>query len=98
YKNRDFVREGGDPTIPRWGDDRRPATYRVNPVIKEGNYNWEDILLSPATMQNYNVSVSGGNEHVTYYLSGTIKDEQGTLLNTWYKNYALRANVEAKIN
>src|SRR5690606_5127621 len=30
--------------------------------------------------------------------SGTIKDEQGTLLNTWYKNYALRANVEAKIN
>src|SRR5690606_2953795 len=86
YKNRDFVREGGDPTIPMWGDDRRPATYRVNPVIKEGNYNWEDILLNPAPMQNYNVSVSGGNEHVTYYLSGTIKDEQGTLLNTWYKN------------
>jgi TonB-linked SusC/RagA family outer membrane protein len=98
YKNRDFVREGGDPTIPMWGDDRRPATYRVNPVIKEGSYNWEDILLSPAPMQNYNVSISGGNEHVTYYLSGTIKDEQGTLLNTWYKNYSLRANVEAKIN
>ena len=98
YKNRDFVREGGDPTIPLWDDDRRPATYRVNPVIKEGNYNWEDILLSPAPIQNYNISVSGGNDNVTYYLSGTIKDEQGTLLNTWYKSYAFRTNVEAKIN
>src|SRR5690554_1935066 len=98
YKNRDFVREGGDPTIPLWGDDRRPATYRVNPIIKEGNYNWEDILLNPAPIQNYNISVSGGNDNVNYYLSGTIKDEQGTLLNTWYKSYAFRANVEAKIN
>jgi len=98
YKNRDFVREGGDPTLPLWGDDRRPATYRVNPVIKEGNYNWEDILLNPAPIQNYNISVSGGNDHVNYYLSATVKDEQGSLTNTWYKSYALRANVEAKIN
>lgn len=98
YKNRDFVREGGDPTIPMWDDDRRPATYRVNPIIKEGAYNWEDILLNPAPIQNYNISLSGGSDNVSYYLSATVKDEQGTLANTWYKSYALRANVEAKIN
>ena len=42
--------------------------------------------------------MSGGNDHVNYYLSATVKDEQGSLTNTWYKSYALRANVEAKIN
>src|SRR5690606_16575025 len=33
YTNRDFVWTGGDPSLPLWDDDRRPASYRVNPVI-----------------------------------------------------------------
>lgn len=97
YQNREYAWAGGDVSLPLWGDDRRPANYRVNPIIREGNYVWEDILLRPAPMQNYNLSVRGGTENVNYYISGTYRDEKGTLLNTGYKTYAFRANVDAKL-
>lgn len=98
YKNRDFAWEGGDASLPLWDDERRPATYRVSPVIKEGNTIWEDVILNPEPIQNYNLSISGGSENVNYYVSATVTDEQGTLINTSYKKYGVRANVDMKIN
>ncbi len=98
YINRDFEWVGGDPSLPLWNDERRPAQYRVNPVIAEGDYNWEDILLNPAPIQNYNLSVSGRKNDADYYISGTLKDEKGTIGYTGYKQYALRVNVNLDIN
>ncbi|WP_316812727.1 TonB-dependent receptor [Pedobacter heparinus] len=98
YQNREYVWAGGDPTIPVWDDARRPAAYQVNPVIKIGNVNWQNEVLQTAPIQNYNLSVSGGTENVKYYVSGTFKDEQGTIKNTSYTSYAVRANVDLKIN
>ncbi|MGV3502781.1 MAG: SusC/RagA family TonB-linked outer membrane protein [Adhaeribacter sp.] len=98
YQNREFVWAGGDPSIPVWGDARRPAVYQVNPVIKEGNVNWQDAVLQPGPIQNYNLSVSGGTENAKYYVSGTYRDEQGTTLNTSYTSYGVRANLDLKIN
>jgi TonB-linked SusC/RagA family outer membrane protein len=98
YINRDFGWAGGDTSLPLWGDERRPRQYRVNPIIAEGDYNWEDILLDPAPIQNYNLSISGGTENVNYYVSATIMDEEGTFRNTGFKQYAVRANVNMKIN
>jgi len=97
YMNREYAWQGGDVSIPLWGDERRPPNFRVNPVIREGSYIWEDILLRPAPMQNYSLSVRGGTDNVTYYISGTYRDEQGTLLTTGYKTYAFRANVDANL-
>lgn len=98
YLNREYVWAGGDPSIPIWGDSRRPANYQVNPVAQTGTENWQNNMLKSAPIQNYNLSIKGGADFVNYYISGTLKDEQGTMLNTWYKNYALRANVHVKIN
>lgn len=98
YQNREFVWAGGDPSIPVWGDPRRPPQYQVNPVIKEGNENWQDNVLKTGLIQNYNLSVRGGTDKVRYYISGTLKDEEGTVINTWYKNYAIRANLDVNIN
>lgn len=98
YINRDYAWQGGDVSLPLWGDPRRPANFQVNPVIGEGNYIWEDILLNSTPIQNYNLSVRGGNDKVNYYISGTVKNERGTLLNTYFKTYSLRANIDAKIN
>lgn len=98
YINRDFAWTGGDPSLPLWGDDRRPAQYRVNPVIAEGNHNWEDILLNPEPIQNYSLSLSGGGKESDYYISGTFRDERGTIMNTGYRQYALRANVNLEIS
>ena len=98
YLNRDYAWTGGDTSLPLWGDERRPVKYRVNPVIAEGDYNWEDILLNSAPIQNYNLSVGGVKDNVSYYLSGTLRDEQGTVLTSAYKQYAVRANVKVEVS
>ncbi|CAG5068056.1 TonB-dependent receptor P26 [Dyadobacter sp. CECT 9623] len=99
YQNREYSWIGGDPTLPVWNDPRRPNAYQVSDVLKNGNnVVWEDEVLGSATVQNYNLSVGGGTDHVRYYVSGTLKDEQGALKNTWYKNYGVRANVDVTVN
>lgn len=97
YQNREYVWVGGDPTIPVWGDARRPNSYQVSDVLKNGkNVIWQDEVLGTAPIQSYNLSASGGSDKATYYVSGTYKNEQGTLRNTWFKTYGVRANVDVK--
>lgn len=97
YINREWIWEGGDPDIPMWGDDRRPNNFRVNPVVAEGDYNWESIIFDPSPIQNYNLSVGGASGGVNYYVSGTYRNEEGVLPNNWYRQYSLRANVRTEI-
>ncbi|GAA4444890.1 TonB-dependent receptor [Ravibacter arvi] len=98
YINRDFYWSGGDPTLPLWDDERRPAAYRVNPVIKQGNHNWEEILIKPAAIQNYSLSVSGKKNDASYYISANIKDEKGTMITSRFKQYSMRANIGLDIS
>jgi len=56
--------------------------------------NWQDSTFRTAPFQNYEVSASGGTENVRYFVSGNYLNQAGVLLNTGYKNYSARANVE----
>ncbi|WP_126248672.1 SusC/RagA family TonB-linked outer membrane protein [Chitinophaga rhizosphaerae] len=99
FQNREWrwANPNADISIPVWGDARRPATYQVNPVLNNGaNVIWQDEVMQTAPMQSYNISASGGTEKMTYYVSGTYKDEIGTMKNTWFKSYGVRANVDVK--
>tara|TARA_R110001592_G_scaffold148471_5_gene373503 strand:+ start:96048 stop:99086 length:3039 start_codon:yes stop_codon:yes gene_type:complete len=99
YQNREFAWAGGDTSIPIWGDPRRPLTYQVNPLTKELPQTiWQDEVIKAATIQNHNISLSGGTENTKYYLSGTYMDEEGVLKTSGYKKYSFRANVDVKIN
>src|SRR5690606_15287154 len=49
-------------------------------------------------IHNYNLSVSGGTDNIKYYVSGTVMDENGVLINTGYSTYSARANVDLKVN
>lgn len=99
YQNREFVWAKGDPTLPMFGDDRRPASYRVNPLTYELPQTvWQDEVMQTAAIQNYNISASGGSEKSKYYVSATYMDEGGTLKTSWYKKFGVRANVDMKIN
>ncbi|WP_185958329.1 SusC/RagA family TonB-linked outer membrane protein [Fodinibius sediminis] len=97
YINREWIWEGGDPDIPMWGDERRPNNFRVNPVVAQGDNNWESILFEPSPIQNYQMSAQGGSENFTYYVSGTYQNEEGVMPTSWYKQYSLRTNLHADI-
>ncbi|GAA4307447.1 TonB-dependent receptor [Compostibacter hankyongensis] len=99
YQNREFAWNGGDVSIPMFGDPRRPTTYQVNPLTKELPQTiWQDEITQTAPIQSYNLSVKGGTENVRYYVSGTYENEEGAIKTAFYQTYSFRANLDVRIN
>ncbi len=62
-------------------------------------YDYEkEIYGNTGFARNTLVSVSGGNERTTFYLSAGAKDETGIVKNTGYRNTSLRFNVDDHIS
>ena len=59
---------------------------------------WQDMLYQKGITQNHQLSLSGGTEKSRYYLSGYYVDESGIIVNTSQKKFALRSNMDTKIN
>jgi TonB-linked SusC/RagA family outer membrane protein len=59
---------------------------------------WQSLLTRPGYINQHQVAVSGGNDKTTFYVSGNYFYESGTILNTYYQNMELRANVRHEIS
>lgn len=59
--------------------------------------NWFDETYSTGNIQNYQVSVSNGNDKMKYYISAGYQNEKGVLDISYYKRYSFRVNVENQI-
>ena len=69
-------------------DPNNPETYHII------NYrNWQKEIYTSAFSQNYSLSVSGGSDKTTYYISANFKDINGTVKQTGLKQGDLRANI-----
>lgn len=74
-------------------DPNNPETYNIV------NYrNWQKEIYTSALSQNYSVSLNGGSDKVTYYISANYKDINGTVKQTSLKQGDLRANISAEIS
>lgn len=58
---------------------------------------WFDEAYTTGKTQNYQVSVSNGNEKMKYFISAGYLDEKGVLESAYYKRYNFRANIDSKI-
>jgi TonB-linked SusC/RagA family outer membrane protein len=108
--NYKWVNSGTGRTADQTNDQRRailglaPGAYNVNFMADDrwsqpGHpglqfVDWQNEAFRTAPFQNYEVSASGGTEAVRYFVSGNYLNQAGVLLNSGYKNYAARANVE----
>jgi len=54
-------------------------------------------ILQTAPMQSIVLSASGGSENIKYSVSGEYLTQDGILLNTNFKRYSLRINLDAKL-
>lgn len=59
-----------------------------------GHYDWNDIMFDPSLQQNYDFSVSGKNDKLTYYESVDYINQDGML--AYGKNYKKRLLVSLK--
>lgn len=88
-------------TVGEWnGVEDDPNIF--NPVqlenFRNGIYtNWADELLGSGSIQNHQVSVSGGSDKTTYYFSMEYFKEEGLLENDQLNRYSGRLQVNHKV-
>ncbi|MDR0581935.1 MAG: TonB-dependent receptor [Prevotellaceae bacterium] len=58
---------------------------------------WWNEVYSTGITQNYQFSVSKGNDKFNYYLSAGYLDEKGVLNAAFFRRYSVRANVSDQI-
>lgn len=57
---------------------------------------WQNEAFRKGIVQNYQVSASGANDNVKYYISGNYAKQEGMIIDMDYTNFSARANVEVK--
>ncbi|HYW14055.1 MAG TPA: SusC/RagA family TonB-linked outer membrane protein [Longimicrobium sp.] len=61
-------------------------------------YDYQDQIFQTALGISNQLSVSGGSEGTTYYLSGNWNDEEGIIRSTGYSRYGGRAKVTQRLS
>lgn len=59
--------------------------------------NWADLITHTGVTQDYRLSISGGNAKVKYLISGNVLDQEAVTIETDYKRYGIRANIDAEV-
>lgn len=78
--------------------DESGYSYPDNLIMrtnKQGT-DWWDEVFDPAPIMEHNLSVSGGSDNATFHISGGYFDHEGTMINTKFNRYSLRANSTFK--
>jgi TonB-linked SusC/RagA family outer membrane protein len=60
-------------------------------------YDWQDEALRTAVTQSHQVSINGGDDKTRYAISGNFTDQDGILVNTNFKRYVGRLNLERQV-
>jgi len=60
--------------------------------------NWEKAVLRTAPIQSYQLSLNGGTADSRYNLSGNYFDQEGIVINSWFKRGSLRFNFDKTIS
>ncbi len=61
------------------------------------DFDWYGALTSPAHIQDHILSVNGGTEKTSYYLSGGYSKHDGFVRNDQYQRYTVRINIKNNI-
>ncbi|AWX43707.1 TonB-dependent receptor SusC [Flagellimonas maritima] len=59
--------------------------------------NWFDVITRNAPISEYNIGINGGTENVRYNISTNYTNQDGTLINTNFKRYSIRANIDVDV-
>ncbi len=66
------------------------------PELTGAGTDWQDEIYRTGGLQNYQLSVGGATDKVSYYVSGTVFDQKGIVQDSRYKRYSLTSNIDVK--
>ncbi|MDO6390275.1 TonB-dependent receptor [Pontibacter sp. BT731] len=91
YKNDGYLFP--DETFTDWLD-----WYYGGVDFEPTDTDWIDEVTRTAGIQNYEISMSGGDPKTRYYLSGSYFDQEGVIIGSRYERYSTRLNLDHQAN
>ncbi|NOT76128.1 MAG: TonB-dependent receptor [Cyclobacteriaceae bacterium] len=58
------------------------------------NTNWQDVLFTTARTIQHDLSIQGGNDKTTFFISGNYLNQEGTVRNTGLQRYTAKINIQ----
>lgn len=99
YKKYDIM--GPEEFRDYWNEARQATGRPIYEGLEEGTElnetDWLDEVFSPADMESYKLSVSGGNESSTFYMGGSYLKQEGMIENSGFDKISFRVNSKHKI-
>lgn len=87
----------GNEATDNAGQERRAIFAGLNNIAKI-NTDWQDEIFRVAPMQNYDVSVSGGNDKTSYFVSGNLLLQDGIIICSDFGKGNVRMNLTQQLN
>ncbi|NME72557.1 SusC/RagA family TonB-linked outer membrane protein [Flammeovirga aprica] len=78
--------------------DWTPIPDLANPEALGEGTDWQDAVFRDAILQDHQLSVSGGSDKSTYYISLNAMEQEGIVKGTDYKRITFRVNNTYKLN
>ena len=75
-----------------FGTEPRPEF--ADPSLLGPGTDWQREIFQNALMQSHQVSVSGGRDAITYYLSAGYLNQEGMVIGSGFDRYAARLNLD----
>lgn len=108
-RNNNYLQDialGTTPANPNYDPDTNAGRPNVgNYLIPEQYVNWDgtdtnwlDLIFSPALMQNYDLSVSGGTDVTRYFLSAGYLNQEGVLDGSAFDRYSIKLNLTQNLS
>ena len=74
------------------------SNIEKNPWIGTTRTNWMDEIFRTAFYQRHNIALNVGTDNYSSRLSFSFDNDEGVLINTYNKNYAIRYNGKFDLN
>lgn len=81
-----------------YANELRGAGTISDSLIQANNINWSKEVIGKGNQQNYQLSISGGSEKTTHYISFDYLDQTGMIKPAKYDRFTGRANISTKVN
>jgi len=94
----DFYKTLNGAEYTEWYKEK--AQFNGNPIPSwitnwDGtNTNWQDLIYRTAPFRDYNLTVSGGSDKLSYMFSGGFLNQDDILLNAGYDLYSARMKMD----
>lgn len=75
----------------------KTTVYPDPAQLGEGT-NWQNLIFRQAPIQNHQLTIAGGSEKTQLSLSANYFGQDGIIINSSFKRYSLRVNLDHQVN